>query len=101
MRFNKLVRDKIPDLLKEKGISQISHVSSVKEYPEKLKSKLQEEVNEFLITPNEEELADIFEVINELCDFYKIDKSKVKEVRKEKARKKGTFKSRIILDETK
>jgi len=36
-----------------------------------------------------------------ICDFYKIDKEKLEQLRKDKAEKRGGFKDKIILDETK
>jgi len=36
-----------------------------------------------------------------LCDLYKIDKDTLEQTRKEKAKKRGRFKNKIILDETK
>lgn len=101
MKYNKLIRDKIPEIIKSKGVVPITHIASSEEYQEKLRAKLQEEVNEFLEDSNEEELADILEVIYALCDLHNFDKDKIEEIRKEKAEKRGAFKEKIILDETK
>jgi predicted house-cleaning noncanonical NTP pyrophosphatase (MazG superfamily) len=101
MKYNKLIRDKIPEIIKSKGTVPITHIASDEEYQQKLKAKLQEEVDEFLEDNNEEELADILEVIYALCDLYKIDKDKLEQLRKDKAEKRGGFKDKIILDETK
>lgn len=101
MKYNKLIRDKIPEIIKNKGTVPITHIASDEEYQQKLKAKLQEEVDEFLKDSNEEELADILEVIYALCDLYDIDKDKLEQLRKDKAEKRGGFKDKIILDETK
>jgi len=101
MKYNKLIRDKIPDIIKGSGAVPITHIASDEEYQQKLKEKLQEEVNEFLEDPNTEELADILEVVYALCDLYDIDKDKLEQLRQDKAEKRGDFKDKIILDETK
>ncbi|HHD80159.1 MAG TPA: phosphoribosyl-ATP pyrophosphohydrolase [Campylobacterales bacterium] len=101
MKYNKLVRDKIPEIIKNKGITPITHIASDEEYQQKLKAKLQEEVNEFLEDNSQEELADILEVIYALCNLYNFDKDKLEQLRKDKAEKRGKFKDKIILDETK
>ncbi len=101
MKYNKLVRDKIPKIIKSKGIIPITHVASDEEYQQKLRAKFQEEVDEFLEDSNEEELADILEVIYALCDLYNFDKNKLEQLRKDKVEKRGGFKDKIILDETK
>ncbi len=101
MKHNKLVRDKIPEIIKSKGVVPIMHIASNEEYHQKLKAKLQEEFDEFLEDNNEEELADILEVIYALCDLYNFDKEKLEQLRKDKAEKRGGFKDKIILDETK
>lgn len=98
MKYNKLVRDKIPEIIRRKGAIPITHIASDEEYQQKLKAKLQEEVNEFLEDNNEEELADILEVIYALCDLYKFDKDKLEQLRLNKAEKRGGFKNKIILD---
>ena len=101
MKYNKLVRDKIPEIIKHKGAVPITHIAEDEEYWQKLKEKLQEEVNEFLKDSNEEELADILEVIYAICDFKNFDKGKLELLRKKKAEERGGFKDKIILDETK
>jgi len=101
MKYNKLVRDKIPEIIKSKGSAPITHIASNEEYWQKLKEKLVEEVKEFIESDNEEELADILEVLNAIFDYKKIDKVKLEVIRIEKANKRGGFKNKIILDETK
>ena len=100
MRYNKLVRDKIPEIIKKEGAVPITHLASDNEYWQKLKEKLQEEVNEFMKDSNEEELADILEVVYAIGDFKKIDKNKLELLRKKKAEKRGGFRDKVILDET-
>lgn len=100
MKHNKLVRDNIPEIIKQKGKVPITHIADDKEYWQKLKEKLQEEVDEFIKDSNEEELADILEIVYAICDFKKIDKEKLEVLRKKKARERGRFKDKIILDET-
>lgn len=101
MKNDKLVRDRIPEIIKQGGKIPITHIASDDEYWKKLKEKLKEEVDEFYNDSSEEELADILEVVHAICDFKKIDKEKLKLLRKKKDEEKGGFKNRIILDETK
>lgn len=100
MKHNKLVRDKIPKIIKQKAEVPITHIADDEEYWQKLKEKLKEEVDEFLKNGDEEELADILEIIHAICDFKGIDKQKLELVRKNKAEERGGFKDKIILDET-
>jgi predicted house-cleaning noncanonical NTP pyrophosphatase (MazG superfamily) len=99
MKYNKLIRDKIPEIIKKDNKIPITHIASDKEYYKKLKEKLIEEVNEFLKEDNEEEFADILEVIHSISDFKKFNKKEVNKIRENKAKKRGRFKQRIILDE--
>jgi len=99
MKYGKLVRDKIPEIIKNRGGTPIIHIANEKEYWQKLKEKLQEEVEEFIKSENEEELADIVEVIHAICEFKNLDGEKLEILRKKKAEERGKFKNRIILDE--
>ena len=100
MKFNKLVRDKIPEIIKRNGDAPITHIANDEEFSAKIKEKLQEEVDEFLKEPDAEELADVLEVIYALSDYLGVSKEDLESIRKEKADKRGRFKERIILDET-
>jgi len=101
VRYDKLVRDKIPERINQKGEVPITHIADDEEYWEKLKEKLKEEVDEFLENNNNEELSDILDVINTICDFKNIDEGTLEIFRKKKLEEKGGFKNKIILDEVK
>ena len=99
MKYNKLVRDRVIEYLKEIGKSPSYHKAGEKEYFKKLKEKLKEEVEEYLKENTKEELADILEIIYAICNYKKISRKELENVRKIKAKTKGKFLERIILDE--
>lgn len=102
MRYDKLVRDKIPEVIVDKFKKEpIIHTAKDREYWKKLKEKLQEEVDEFKKDENEEEIADILEVIYAILDYKKIKKRDLEKIRVKKLKERGAFKKRIILDEVK
>ena len=91
--YNKLVRDKIPQILDKKGIYYEKRVALLEEYKEELIKKLL--ANEFSIAKNSEELADVMEVIESLKSLS--DYSDVEKVRLAKLKEKGGFLDRVIL----
>lgn len=94
--YNKLVRDKIPEILDEKGIPYEKRVASPEEYREELIKKLKEEVREFDESAgSQEELADVIEVINSLVRLPEY--SNVEEVRRKKTEERGGFDQRFIV----
>ena len=98
-QYNKLVRDKIPEIIKKKGGTPVTHIAEDAEYWAKLKEKLQEEVNEFMEDQSIEEIADIMEVIDAICDFKNFSKEELQKTKDEKADERGKFKNKIILEE--
>lgn len=100
MKYNKLVRDNIPEYIRSKGVEPVIHTTMDAEYWDKLKEKLSEEVQEFSESESTEELADILEVIEAIQEYKKFDPLEVQNVKAEKAAKRGTFTKRIILDES-
>ncbi len=100
MKYNKLIRDSIPEIIKSKGGTSITHIANEKEYEEKLIEKLGEEVDEFKKDTTEEELADILEVMYAICEYKGISRERLEEVRKKKLEERGGFTKRIILDES-
>lgn len=99
--FRKLVRDNIPDIIKSEGKIPVTHIASDEEYGAALVDKLGEEVDEFRSSGETEELADILEVIDAICEFKGIDKDKLRQVRQKKTLQRGSFSKRIILDRVK
>ncbi len=79
--YNKLVRDRIPEIIESSGRSYVTHKAEESEYKEKLHAKLIEEVNEFIETPCMEEIADIYEVLESIIAFHEYDNSKIAEVK--------------------
>ncbi|WP_028855973.1 nucleoside triphosphate pyrophosphohydrolase [Psychrilyobacter atlanticus] len=96
--YNKLVRDRIPEIIKENGKKSHCHTADDKEYLVALKAKINEEVEEFYETPCIEEMADILEVLRALGDYYGFSEDEIERARLEKNRKRGAFKNRIILE---
>ena len=72
--YNKLVRDKIPQINKEKGIAFKAITLSHDEYKVELNKKLKEEADEYLADSSLEELADLQEVIYAILDERNISK---------------------------
>lgn len=91
--MNKLVRDKIPEVIQDKKNKYRTTVSD-NEYWE----KLQEEVGEFIKDQNEDELVDILEVVYTIGEFKNINHQELEKLREKKKDEKGGFKKRIILE---
>jgi predicted house-cleaning noncanonical NTP pyrophosphatase (MazG superfamily) len=100
MQYNKLVRDKIPEIIASHGGVAVTHIADDEEYRDKLREKLEEEVKEYLEDESIEELADILEVIHALAAIHGVSPEDLEHARKKKAEKRGAFKSHIILDES-
>lgn len=96
--YNKLVRDRIPEIIKNNGEFPIVHEASNSEYEIKLKEKLLEEVNEYLQSEKIEELADLLEVIYAICDNNNLSVEELEKIRRNKAEKRGKFLDKIILE---
>lgn len=101
--YNKLVRDRIPEIIESSGKQFSTRILSDEEYIKELKKKSFEELEEYVNTRNNEdaieELADLLEIIHALAEFHGASFEKVEEVRKRKAEKRGGFKEKIFLIE--
>ena len=93
--YNKLVRDKIPEILDAKNVSYEKRVATPEEYKVELIKKLSEEAKEFLEAGSIEELADVVEVIEALKLLPEY--SDVEAIRQKKKEERGAFDQKIIL----
>jgi predicted house-cleaning noncanonical NTP pyrophosphatase (MazG superfamily) len=100
MRFNKLVRDKIPEIIAESGQKACVRVLDESEMLTYLEKKLDEEVREFHESKSIEELADIFEVLKELVALCGASYGAFMQICNLKIEKRGGFSKRICLIET-
>lgn len=100
VKFTKLVRDKIPDIIRSKGREPVMHVATEEEYHEKLNQKLQEEVNEYLHGEKAEELADILEVVEALAAEKHVTMDELAAIKKKKFEERGGFAQKIILEQS-
>ena len=100
MKYDKLVRDKIPEYIKSKGGTPITHIADDAEYWQKLKEKLVEEFDEFKKDESLEEFADLLEVIDALAEYKNFDRAAIEAIKRKKAEERGKFRGRIILDES-
>ena len=99
-RYDKLVRDKIPEIIAARGGHARFHAcGDDEEYLARLVAKLREEVDEFDRDRNAEELADILEVIKALCLRLGLDPLEVEALRAKKADGRGAFEKRLVLEE--
>ena len=90
-KYNKLVRDKIPEIIKAEGKIVKTKILNDEDYRKELNRKLQEEVKEYLEDNNVEELADIVEVVYGILNSMNIPIDDFEKIRKGKAEKKRSI----------
>lgn len=98
--FNKLVRDRIPEIIRKNGETPIVKTLDEREFEQELNKKLLEEVNEYLADGNIEELADIEEVLRTLVALKGVSYEEFNKIREEKCIKRGGFKDKVFLEST-
>jgi predicted house-cleaning noncanonical NTP pyrophosphatase (MazG superfamily) len=100
-RFDKLVRDKIPDDQRREGSKVIVRTLDDAEYVEALKQKIIEESQEIDVANRDEavkELADLQEVLDCLAEALGADKVEIAKVQAAKRDKAGSFKERLYIE---
>ena len=97
--YNKLVRDRIPEIIKGNGQECVTESLSPEEYITALDKKLREEMEEYQRDKSIDELADLLEVVYSVAKARGWSVEELEEVRKTKAEKRGGFEKRIFLKE--
>lgn len=102
-KYQKLVRDRIPEIIKENGEAPVTRVLSESEYKEALAEKLSEESEEVAEASTREavmkELADVLEVVEAAVSAWGIDQETIQAYKKKKRDKRGGFTERIYLED--
>jgi predicted house-cleaning noncanonical NTP pyrophosphatase (MazG superfamily) len=96
--YNKLVRDKIPEIIRAGNANPVVHIAEPTEFRSLLFEKLVEECDEFRQNPCTEELADVMEVIHGLCGLVGLSIEDVETCRRSKLLERGGFQRRVVLE---
>ena len=96
--YNKLVRDKIPQIIEADGKKFKTRILDDKEHFQELVKKLKEEIAEFEAEPSVEELADLKELIIAIREAMGIHAGHLEDVRRQKAAANGSFRNKIFLE---
>ena len=96
--YNKLVRDKIPEIIEADGKVCRTHILSNEEYIAALETKLNEEVAEYQADKNLEEMAHVLEVLHGICVARGYSLDELEAMRAKKANERGGFKEKIFLE---
>lgn len=100
--YSKLVRDKIPEIIKNKGNPFKISVLSDEDYRRALKLKMEEETKELIDAKTREdilnELADIQELVRSIAKNHDISAEMIENARQEKINERGGFEQRFLLE---
>jgi predicted house-cleaning noncanonical NTP pyrophosphatase (MazG superfamily) len=98
--YNKAIRDKIPEIIEDKGEQcEVRRLTDTEFLPE-LEKKLHEELAEYEQNKSPEELADILEVVYRIGELRGISREKMETIRKKKVEERGTFQENLFLIRT-
>ncbi|NBI11683.1 phosphoribosyl-ATP pyrophosphohydrolase [Colidextribacter sp. OB.20] len=97
--YNKLVRDRIPEIIEAGGKTCKTEILSGERYLEMLDMKMNEELAEYQESKSLEELADLLEVMRAVVNARGWTLEELERVRADKAAKRGGFEKKILLKE--
>ena len=102
---NKLVRDKIPEIIEKTSKKYKVRTLDNEEYKKELLKKIAEEAKEVLDTEGDKkeitkELGDVLEVIDHLVDAFDLNKKEIEKVKEERKESRGGFDKKLFLEYT-
>ena len=97
--YNKLVRDRIPEIIEADGKICMTEILSDDRYLQMLDAKLNEELAEYQESKSLEELADLLEVMQAVAKARGWTWEQLEQIRMEKAARRGGFEKKILLRE--
>ena len=96
--YQKLVRDKIPEIIEAAGKKPVTHSLDEASFLSELDRKLNEECAEYQESRSMEELADMLEVMYAIAEARGSSAAELESIRQKKAAERGAFSKRIFLD---
>ena len=99
IEYNKLVRDRIPEIIASDGKTCVCETLSDEDYLRLLDAKLTEELSEYQESRSLEELADLLEVLRAVAKARGWTWEELEQARQDKAAERGGFEKKILLKE--
>ena len=104
--YNKLVRDRIPEIIASEGKTLKTKILSKEEFLIELFNKAGEEAAELIAARGNraeviKEIGDVQEVLDAIIDSLSLDREEIKRLKNERKEKRGAFKERIFLESVK
>ena len=104
--YNKLIRDRIPEIIEKDGVGYKTRVLKQKEYKQELLKKIVEESQEVLETKGDKkelikEIGDVQEIIAYLIKVFNLDRKEINKVRRKRKKSRGGFDKKLFLEYTK
>ena len=98
IKYNKLVRDRSPEIIEASGKTCDTEILPDAEYIDMLDAKLNEELLEYQESKSMEELADLLEVMSAVAAARGSSLDEVEKIRQKKKEKRGGFEKKILLE---
>ncbi|WP_433324323.1 hypothetical protein [Spirillospora sp. CA-294931] len=93
----KLVRDRIPEIVRQSGRQPDTRIAEDVEYRALLRAKLYEEAGEYIVSGDPAELADVLEVVQALASTHGLSPADLEALRSAKATERGGFNDKLVL----
>ena len=97
MKYNKAIRDKIPEIIKNSGNNCNVKKLTDDEFLIEIEAKLREELEEYFQNKSVEELADIVEVVNRISVLRGVSEEELEKIREKKSTERGKFDENLFL----
>ncbi|HET9256904.1 MAG TPA: nucleoside triphosphate pyrophosphohydrolase, partial [Pseudonocardiaceae bacterium] len=92
----KLVRDRIPEIIRQDGLTPIIETASPEDYAHYVHAKLEEELQEYLNSGDVTEVADILEVCFAAAALHGVDQDELLAIARRKRQQRGGFTHRLV-----
>lgn len=96
--YDKLVRDRIPEVVRENGETPVTHRVEGDEYRDRLAAKLVEEAEEYAEDREVGELGDVLDVVDAIVAARDVDHDELDDERASKRRERGGFADGVVLE---
>ena len=97
VKYNKAIRDKIPEIIKNSGNNCNVKKLTDDEFLIEIEAKLREELEEYFQSKSVEELADIIEVVNRISVLRGVSEEELEKIREKKSTERGKFDENLFL----